>query len=97
MGVLRANGPAALEGELILLLRGADRRIHHAALVSSNAAGRNYKAVIPANTAVSLTVASAVADVFDHNGTKVTTELTTQAAAGAIPTVAAFTLHRKTN
>jgi len=37
-----ANGPAALEAQLVLILRGPDGRIHHARFASQTSAGRNY-------------------------------------------------------
>jgi len=92
-----ANGPAALEPQLVLILRGPDRRIHHAGFVSQNAAGRNYQAVIPSSTALKITVASSVANVFDQNGNKITGELPTQAAAGSATSALTFTLHRLGN
>jgi hypothetical protein len=91
--VTSAAGPAMLEPQLSLILRGPDRRIHHAHFVSQTSTGRNYQAVVPANTALGITVASSVAGVFDQNGNQVTSELPTQAAAGSSPSPITFTLH----
>jgi len=95
--VTSPGGPKALEPQLVLLIRGADRGIHHPQFVSQTTAGRNYQAVVPVNTALSTTVASSVANVFDGNGNKITGELPTQAAAGVTPGPLTFTLHRLGN
>jgi hypothetical protein len=90
--VASAKGPSMLEPQLVLILRAADRLIHHPRFVSQTAVGRTYQAVVPANTPVNITIASAVATVFDQSGNKVSGELPTQAPAGPTPSVIAFTL-----
>jgi len=92
--VAAANGPAMLERQLVLILRGADRRIHHPRFISQSAAGRTYQAIVPANTPVNITVASAIANVVDQNGNNVSKELPAQAPVAPIPSIVAFTLHR---
>lgn len=95
--VVSAAGPAALESQLALIIRGPDRRIHHAHFAFQTAAGRTYQAVVPVGTALSVAVASPVANVLDQNGNKVAGEIPAQAAAGLTPTPISFTLQRPGN
>jgi len=48
--------------------RGPDKLYRHARFVSTDVTGRNYQIAVPLKTAISLNVASTVANVFDQNG-----------------------------
>jgi hypothetical protein len=93
------KGPALLEPELQVILKGPDGRYRHARFASSDATGRNYRAAIPLKTALSLKIASSVANVFDNAGTAVTNkdehgiQPTTAAELGTVT----YTLHRGGN
>jgi hypothetical protein len=90
------KGPALLEPELQVILKGADGRYRHARFASSDATGRNYRAAIPLKTPVGLKIASSVADVFDQAGAAVATndehgiQPTTAAELGTVT----YTLHK---
>jgi hypothetical protein len=92
-----AKGPALLEPELQLILKGPDGLYHHALFESNDNAGRNYRAAIPLHTAVGLRFASSVADAFDQAGAKLkaTDEIGFQPASAAELNPVTFTLHRK--
>jgi len=66
-----AKGPALLEPQLQLVLKGPDSLYRHARFLSSDSGGRNYQLAIPLKTALSLKIASSVANVFDQNGSQV--------------------------
>ena len=65
------KGPATLEPELQLLVKGPDRLYRHARFLSNDNAGRNYQAVIPLNTDLGLKANSNVADIFDQGGNQI--------------------------
>ena len=66
-----AKGPALLEPQLQLVLKGPDSLYRHARFLSSDSGGRNYQLAIPLKTALSLKIASSVANVFDQAGNQV--------------------------
>jgi hypothetical protein len=65
------KGPALLEPELQVMLKGPDGLYRHARFLSSDSSGRNYRMAIPLKTPVGLEVASSVANVFDQAGNQV--------------------------
>lgn len=92
-----AIGPSPLEPEIQVVVRGSDRRAHHAQFVSKDAGGRNYQIVIPLNTALGLTVSSTVGNVLDSTGSPIQAEVGLQPATGATLNPVAFTVQRKAN
>ena len=92
-----AKGPAPLEPELQVVLKGPDGLYRHARHVSSDSSGRTYQIAIPVKTTVSMRVASAVANVFDQHGNQVQAkdEAGFQLATPADVNPVTFTLHRK--
>ena len=92
-----AKGPAPLEPELQVILKGPDGLYRHARHVFSDSSGRTYQIAIPVKTAVSMRVASAVANVFDQHGNQVQAkdEAGFQLATPADVNPMTFTLHRK--
>jgi hypothetical protein len=66
-----AKGPALLEPELQVMLKGPDNLYRHARFLSSDSGGRNYQMAIPLKTAIGLKIASSLANVFDQTGTQV--------------------------
>jgi hypothetical protein len=65
------KGPALLEPELQVMLKGPDGLYRHARFLSSDSSGRNYRTAIPLKTALGLKVASSVGNVFDQAGSQV--------------------------
>ena len=65
------KGPALLEPELQVVLKGPDGLYRHARFLSSDSGGRNYRMAIPLKTPVGLKVASSVGNVFDQAGNQV--------------------------
>jgi len=94
---LPAKGPALLEPELQLILKGPDGLYRHARFASNDGAGRNYQVAIPLKTAVALKVASSVAEAFDQGGNQVkdTDQIGFQPATPTDLNPVKFTLHRK--
>ena len=92
-----AKGPAALEPDLQVILKGPDNLYRHARLVSSDSGGRNYQMAIPLKTAVSLRIAGHSVSVLDQNGKQVEDkdEVAFQPATAADLQPVTFTLHRK--
>jgi hypothetical protein len=92
-----AKGPAPLEPELQLMLRGPDGLYRHARFLSSDTAGRNYQLPVPLKTALALKLTSTVANVFDqaNNQIKEKDEVGFQPATPADLAPSTFTLHRK--
>jgi len=90
------KGPALLEPELQVILKGQDGLYRHARFLSSDSAGRNYRAAIPLKTAIGLKVASSVANVFDQAGNQVNNgdEHGIQAATPADLGTVTYTLHK---
>jgi hypothetical protein len=90
------KGPALLEPELQVMLKGPDGLYRHARFLSSDSGGRNYQAAIPLKTALSLKVASSVANVFDQTGTQVMSadEHGIQSATPADLGTVTYTLHK---
>jgi len=91
------KGPAPLEPELQLILKGPDGLFHHGQFVSHDASGRNYQVIVPLKTAFTVRVASSVANVFDQNGKqqKQSDEAGFQPATPSDLNPINFTLHRK--
>jgi hypothetical protein len=91
------KGPALLEPELQLILKGPDGLYRHARHVSSDSGGRTYQMAIPIKTAVSMKIASTMANVFDQSGKQVQEkdEVNYQPATPADLTPVTLTLHRK--
>jgi hypothetical protein len=92
-----AKGPAPLEPELQLILKGPDGLYRHARYVSGDSGGRTYQIAIPVNTAVGMKIVSTIANVFDQNGNQLqeTDEVAFQPATAADLNPVTFTLHRK--
>ncbi len=90
------KGPALLEPELQVMLKGPDGLYRHARFLSSDSGGRNYQAAIPLKTALSLKVASSVANVFDQTGTQIMSgdEHGIQAATPTDLGTVTYTLHK---
>jgi hypothetical protein len=90
------KGPALLEPELQVVLKGPDGLYRHARFLSSDSGGRNYQMAIPLKTALGLKITSSVANVFDQAGTQVTNkdEHGIQPATPADLGPVTYTLHR---
>jgi len=90
------KGPALLEPELQVMLKGPDGLYRHARFLSSDSGGRNYQAAIPLKTVIDLKVASSVANVFDQTGTQVMSadEHGIQSATPADLGTVTYTLHK---
>ncbi len=56
--VIAVKGPPTLEPQLQLVVKGPDKRIHHAQFVSKDAGGRTYRMVVPLSTALGVTITS---------------------------------------
>jgi hypothetical protein len=91
-----AKGPALLEPELQLVLKGPDGLYRHARFLSSDSGGRNYQLAIPLKTALGLKIASSVANVFDQTGSQVKNgdEHGIQSATPADLGPVTYTLHK---
>ena len=91
------GGPAQYEPQLQLILKGPDKLYRHARFVSTDVTGRNYQIAVPLKTAISLNVASTVANVFDQNGNQLPQSNATgfQPAAPTELSPMGFTLHKK--
>ena len=91
------KGPAPLEPELQLMVKGSDGMVHHARFVSADAAGRNYRLAVPLKAALAMKLTSSVASVFDQNGKQLqeSDETGFQPATAADLGAMTFTLHRK--
>jgi hypothetical protein len=92
-----AAGPAHLEPELQLILKGPDGLYRHARYLSTDAAGRTYQIVIPLKIAVAVKIATTVANAFDQGGHPVQAndEVAVQPATAAELNPLTFTLHHK--
>jgi len=92
-----ANGPAPLEPEFQLLLKGPDGLYRHARYLSNDSGGRTYQIAIPVKTAVGVKIASTTANVFDQGGRQIreTDEVGFQPATPSDLNPVTFTLHRK--
>ncbi len=90
------KGPALLEPELQVILKGPDGLYRHARFLSSDSGERNYQAAIPLKTAIGLKVASSVANVFDQTGTQIMSgdEHGIQAATPTDLGTVTYTLHK---
>jgi hypothetical protein len=90
------KGPALLEPELQVVLKGPDGLYRHARFLSSDSGGRNHRAAIPLKTALNLKIASSVANVFDQGGNQVmnTDEHGIQPATPADLGTVNYTLHK---
>ena len=90
------KGPALLEPELQVMLKGPDGLYRHARFLSSDGGGRNYQMAIPLKTAVGLKIASSVANVFDQVGSQVMSadEPGIQSATPADLGTVTYTLHK---
>jgi hypothetical protein len=90
------KGPALLEPELQVILKGPDGLYRHARFLSSDSGGRNYRAAIPLKTPVGLKVASSVGNVFDQAGNQVKSgdEHGIQSATPADLGTVTYTLHK---
>ena len=91
-----AKGPALLEPELQVMLKGPDNLYRHARFLSSDSGGRNYQMAIPLKTAIGLKIASSVANVFDQTGSQVMSadEHGIQSATPADLGTVSYTLHK---
>jgi hypothetical protein len=92
-----SKGPAPLEPELQLVLRGPDKLYRHARFVSMDPAGRSYRVAVPLKTALNLQITSTVANVSDQNGNQIhpTDQAGFQPNAPADLGMVTYTLHRK--
>lgn len=92
-----AKGPAALEPDLQVVLKGPDQLYRHARFVSHDSGGRNYQMAIPLKTPVSLKVAGKAISVFDQSGKRVADEdeVGVQAATAADLQPVTFTIRRR--
>ena len=90
------KGPALLEPELQVVLKGPDGLYRHARYLSSDSGGRNYRMAIPLKTPVGLKVASSVGNVFDQAGNQVKNgdEHGIQSATPADLGTVTYTLHK---
>jgi hypothetical protein len=90
------KGPALLEPELQVMLKGPDGLYRHARFLSSDSGGRNYRTAIPLKTSVGLKVASSVGNVFDQAGNQVKNgdEHGIQSATPADVGTVTYTLHK---
>jgi hypothetical protein len=82
--VIAAKGPPTLEPQLQLVVKGQDKRVHHADFLSRDSGGRNYRMIIPLNTPLGVTVTSSVAKAYDATGSPVESAVAVQAAAVAL-------------
>jgi hypothetical protein len=91
-----AKGPALLEPQLQLVLKGPDGLYRHARFLSGDSGGRNYQVAIPLKTALSLKVGSSVANVFDQTGSQVMSgdEHGMQSATPGDLSLLTYTLHK---
>ena len=92
---LAGKGPALLEPELLIMLKGPDGLYRHPRFVSSDSGGRNYRMAIPLKTPVTLKIASSVGNIIDQVGNQVKAgdEHGIQAATPADLGTVAYTLH----
>jgi hypothetical protein len=90
------KGPAMLEPELQVMLKGPDGLYRHPRFLSSDSGGRNYQMAVPLKTALSLKIASSVASVFDQVGAQVKSadEHGIQSATPADLGPVTYTLHK---
>jgi hypothetical protein len=90
------KGPALLEPELQVMLKGPDSLYRHARFLSSDSGGRDYRMAIPLKTLVGLKIASSVGNVFDQAGAQVMSgdEHGIQPATPADLTPVTYTLHK---
>jgi hypothetical protein len=90
------KGPALLEPELQVMLKGPDGLYRHPRFLSSDSGGRNYQMAIPLKTAVGLKIASSVGNVVDQVGNAVKNgdEHGIQAATPADLGTVTYTLHK---
>jgi Carboxypeptidase regulatory-like domain len=92
-----AKGPAPLEPELQLTLKGPDGLYHHARYLATDPSGRTYQIALPLKTAVALKISSTLANTFDQTGK----QLQDQDEVGLQPNTPAelapvsFTVHKK--
>ena len=91
------KGPAPLDPQLQLTLKGPDGLHRHARFQSADSNGRNYQIAVPLNTALNLTATRSVATVHDPNGKQLaaTDQVGVQAATPAALAPVNITLHRK--
>jgi len=92
-----AKGPAPLESELQLMVKGDDGLYRHASYISSDGAGRKYQIAIPLKTAFGMKVHSSVADAFDDGGKQLDEkdDIPVKANSAAEAHQMTVTLHRK--
>ena len=90
------KGPALLEPQLQVTLKGPDALYRHPRFLSSDSGGRNYQMAIPLKTALALKISSSVANVFDQAGNQVMSgdEHGIQSATPADLGPMAYTLHK---
>jgi hypothetical protein len=90
------KGPALLEPELQVMLKGPDGLYRHARFLSSDSGGRNYRMAIPLKTALGLKVASSVGSVSDQAGSQVMSadEHAVQSVTPADLGLVTYTLHK---
>ena len=90
------KGPAVLEPELQVMLKGPDGLYRHPRFLSSDSGGRNYRMAIPLKTQVGLKVASSVGNVVDQVGNQVKNgdEHGVQAATPADLGTVTYTVHK---
>jgi hypothetical protein len=93
---LAGKGPALLEPELQVVLKGPDGLYRHARFLSSDSGGRNYQLAIPLKTSLGLKIGSSVANVFDQAGSQVKSgdEHGIQSATPADLGLLTYTLHK---
>jgi hypothetical protein len=91
-----AKGPAQLEPELQVMLKGPDGLYRHPRFLSSGSAGRNYRMAIPLKTPMGLKIASSVGNVVDQAGNQVKNgdEHGIQSATAADLGTVTYTLHK---
>jgi hypothetical protein len=90
------KGPALLEPELQVMLKGPDGLYRHARFLSSDSGGRNYRTAIPLKTSLGLKVASSVGSVFDQAGSQVMSadQHAVQSVTPADLGLVTYTLHK---
>jgi hypothetical protein len=95
--LVSGKGPAALEPDLQVMLKGPDQLYRHAGLASHDSGGRNYQAAIPLKTPVNLKMTGRAVNVFDLSGKRMAEEdeVGVQAATAADLQPVTFTIRRK--
>ena len=79
-----ANSPAPPDPQLVVMLKGQDRLLHHVPATARAVGNRDHSLVVPTGVAVSLIVRSQRFNVVDDAGHALTGELPVAAATSAV-------------